>query len=299
VSRLSRSQATQLVLITLFWGLNWPVMKSAVSAFPPMSFRALSMLLGLPCLLLALRVLKVPLHVPRSHWPELGLLAVTNMVVWHVGLMFALPELTSGRAAILGYTMPVFSVLWGMSLYGQRVSRRQSLGVVCAAVGVCLLLWHELARMTGAPWAAVLLLAVTAVWALGTQQLRRTTMPVPTLAISLWMTVVTTLVVGAIAVATEASRWVSPPPQIVGAILYNAVLVFGFCQPAWFGLARELPPVAASVSICLIPVLGLLSGAGLLGEALHWQDGAAIASIVAAIVIVMWPGRRSTVTAAA
>lgn len=296
---LTRSQAVQLILITLFWGLNWPVMKSAVSVFPPMSFRALSMLLGLPCLLLMLRVLKVPLRVPRRHWPELAVLALTNMVVWHVGLMFALPELSSGRAAILGYTMPVFSVLWGVSVYGQQVDRRQSLGVLCAGSGVSLLLWHELVRMAGAPWAAVLLLAVTAVWALGTQQLRRTTMPVPTLAISFWMTVLTTLVVGVLAMATEMSHWAMPTPRVEAAIVYNAVLVFGFCQPAWFGLARELPPVAASVSICLIPVLGLLAGAVLLDEPLYWQDGAAIALIVAAIVVVMWPVRGPAASAAA
>lgn len=50
--RLTRSQTLALVLLTLLWGVNWPVMKLAVGQYPPMSFRALSMLLGLPCLAL-------------------------------------------------------------------------------------------------------------------------------------------------------------------------------------------------------------------------------------------------------
>lgn len=294
MTQLTRGQLLALLLITLFWGLNWPVMKSAVNVYPPMSFRALSMLLGLPCLALGLRYLKVPLAIPRAHWPELASLAMTNMVVWHVGLMLALPHLSSGRAAILGYTMPVFSMLWGVSLYGQRVQWRQAVGVASAGLGVLLLLSHEFAHMAGAPQAAGLLLFVTAVWALGTQQLRRTAMPVPTLAIAFWMTVITTFVVCLMSVATESTRWALPDIRVTGAIVYNGLLVFGFCQPAWFILARTLPPVASSVSICMIPVLGLLSGAWWLGEVLHWQDGVAVLLIVSAIVAVIGPFRAST-----
>jgi len=192
---MTRTQGTALLLLTLFWGFNWPVMKGAVNVYPPMTFRALSMLFGLPCLALGLVYFKVPFGIARAHWRELALLAVTNMVVWHVGLMLALPHLSSGRAAILGYTMPVFSVLWGLSLYGQRVTWRQALGIAAAGAGVWLLLWHEFSRLSGAPLAAGLLLFVTAIWALGTQQLRRSRLPAPTLAITFWMTVITTVVV--------------------------------------------------------------------------------------------------------
>lgn len=289
--RLTRNQAFALVLLTLFWGLNWPVMKAAVTTYPPMSFRALSMLLGLPCLALGLRLLQVPFAVPRRYWGELALLAVTNMVVWHVGLMLALPHLSSGRAAILGYTMPVFSALWGMALWRQRLGARQALGVAAAGAGVLLLLWHEVARLSGAVGAAATLLASTAVWALGTQQLRRSRLPAPTLAIAFWMTTLTTLVVCVIAALTEAPRWRVPLALEWWAIIYNAVLIFGFCHAAWFQLARALPPTASSVSICMIPVLGLLSGAGLLGERLHWQDGVAVGLIVLAIGTVLWPPR--------
>lgn len=291
MTRPTRAQGLALLLITLFWGLNWPVMKSAVNVYPPMSFRALSMLLGLPFLALGLKLLKVPFGISRRHWRELAGLALTNMVVWHVGLMLALPHLSSGRAAILGYTMPVFSMLWGLLLYRQPVQPRQALGVAAAGLGVLLLLAHEFSRMAGAPQAASVLLFVTAIWALGTQQLRRTTMPVPTLAIAFWMTVLTTAVVCAMSVATEAPRWSVPDGLVLGAVAYNAVLVFGFCQPAWFILARTLPPVASSVSICLIPVLGLMSGAWFLGEVLHWQDGVAVLLIVSAIVAVIGPVR--------
>ena len=292
--RLTRRQLAALVLLTLFWGVNWPVMKSAVSGYPPFTFRALSMLLGLPCLALGMLVMRVPLRIPRRHWRELFVLAITNMVVWHVFLMLALPSLSSGRAAILGYTMPVFSALWGLTLFGERLRPRQALGVAAAGLGVLLLLWYEFSRLSGAPLAAAALLFGTSIWALGTQQLRRTRIEAPTLAIAFWMTVLTTVVVGALSAALERPLWRMPSAPTAGAIVYNAVLIFGFCQPAWFSLARSLPPVASSISVCMIPVLGLLSGALMLGEVLHWQDGAAIGLIVLAIAAVLLPGRAAS-----
>ena len=76
-----------------------------------------------------------------------------------------------------------------------------------------------------------------------------------------------------------------------GAILFNAVLIFGFAHAAWFYLARTLPPVASTLSVMLIPILGVFSGAWWLGEVLHWQDWTAVFLMVAAIASVLLPHR--------
>jgi hypothetical protein len=158
---LDRRQLVVLVLLTLVWGLNWPVMKLGVSGwpqdprtYPPLTFRALSMLLGLPVLGAALLWLKVPFRVGREHRAELARLTLANMLVWHVVIIVALQQLSSGRAAILGYTMPIFAALWGALLFGDRLGGRQAFGVAAAALGVALLLKSEFTRLAGAPLAA-------------------------------------------------------------------------------------------------------------------------------------------------
>lgn len=289
---LSARHVWVLALLTLFWGLNWPIMKAAVSEMPPLTFRALSLLGGLPCLALALKLLRVPFRVPRAEWRRIGALSVTNMLVWHVCLILALPHLSSGRAAILGYTMPVFSALWGRFVFDERLTLRQGLGVAAAGIAVLLLLWHEFTRLSGAPLAAGAVLVAALVWGLGTQQLRRTPTAVATLAISFWMTAITTVVLCGLALAFEPLPRQLPSRATLGAILYNAVLVFGYCHAAWFYLARTLTPVASSTSVMLIPVLGIVSGAWWLGERLHWQDGAAITLILLSIAAVLLPARR-------
>ncbi len=279
--------------LTLCWGLNWPIMKAGVTGFPPLAFRTLSMWPGLLVLFLALRVLRVPLAIAPADRRRVLVLTVTNMLVWHVVAITALQSLSSGRAALLGYTMPIFSAFWGAGLFGERLLPRHWFGVAAAGLGVALLLWHEFAALAGAPGAAFAMLGAACVWGLGTQQMRRTTIAAPTLAIVFWMTAATMLCMTLATVLFERHRWVAPGPVQWGAVAYNAVLIFGFSQAAWLVLARKLPPVASSMSVMLIPVLGVFSGAWWLGEALHWQDYAAIGLVLLAIGSVMWPGRRT------
>jgi drug/metabolite transporter (DMT)-like permease len=289
---LSRQQLLVLVLLTLVWGVNWPVMKLGVTAYPPLTFRALSMWLGLPVLALGLVVLKVPFRIPRRDWRELFWLTTTNMFIWHVCIILAVRTLTSGRAAILGYTMPIFSAVLGALFFASPLSRRAWTGVSAAALGVVLLLWHEFTHLSGRPFGVLLALVATAFWALGTQMLRRTRLAAPALAISFWMTVLTAVLMAVLATVFERAQWALPDATATGAILYNAVLIFGFAHAAWTYLARGLPPLASTLSVMLIPVLGVFSGALWLKEAVHWQDWAAVLLMMVAIASVLWPARR-------
>lgn len=286
---LSRQQIFLLIILTLVWGFNWPMLKLGVSQFPPLSFRSLSMWLGLPFLGLVLYFKKVTFKIPMADWRELFILSTTNMLVWHVLIILAVQNLSSGRAAILGYTMPIFSALIGVVWFGAKMRWRAWAGVGFAALGVVLLLWHELSAISGKPIGVVMGLVAAAFWGLGTQQIRRTRIQVPTLAIVFWMTCMTTLLMSALAFVFESKDW-GPVPDITWAsIVYNAFGVFVVAQAAWLSLARNLPPLASTLSVMFIPVLGVFSGAYFLNEALHWQDWAAILLIVLAIASVLWP----------
>jgi drug/metabolite transporter (DMT)-like permease len=297
MQRLTPTQLWLLVGLTLAWGINWPIMKLGVgSSFPPLTFRAMSMWIGIPVLALGLAVLKVPFTIPRGdsekpfkNWRELLLLAVFNMFIWHGCIILAVTLLSSGRAAILGYTMPIFSAIVGAWFCADKLSSRGWLGVGSAATGVLLLLTHEFGKLAGAPLGVLLALIAASTWALGTQLLRRTSIPVPTLAISFWMTVLTACVMTVLAITFEQARWRMPSPTEWFSILYNAILIFGFAHATWFYLARSLPPVASTLSVMLIPILGVFSGAVWLGEKLFWQDWAAVALMVVAIGSVLWP----------
>ncbi|MFM1948333.1 MAG: putative inner rane transporter YedA, partial [Pseudomonadota bacterium] len=69
---------------------------------------------------------------------------------------------------------------------------------------------------------------------------------------------------------------------------------FGFAHAAWFYLARSLPPVASTLSVMMIPILGVFSGAWALNETLHWQDWVAMGLMVVSIASVLWPAKPAT-----
>jgi drug/metabolite transporter (DMT)-like permease len=288
---LTSRQWVVLALLTVVWGLNWPVMKLGVTGFPPLTFRMLCLLIGTPVLGMGLLAMKVPFRVPRQYWRELLVLAIFNMFIWHVLIILAVQYLSSGRSAILGYTMPIFSALIGAFIFQNQLSKRAWGGVFAAALGVVLLLWHELTNLSGKPVGVLLALVAASTWALGTLMLRRTTIPLSTLTLSFWMTAMTTLVMTVLAFVFESDRWQEPTPVHWMAILYTALLVFGFAHSAWFYLARGLPPVASTLSVMMIPILGVFSGAWALNETLHWQDWAAMGLMVVSIASVLWPSQ--------
>jgi drug/metabolite transporter (DMT)-like permease len=286
--RFSSRQLVLLVLLTIVWGLNWPIMKVGVAHFPPLTFRMIAMWLAVPVLALVLWQQKAPWTVPRAAWGKLALLTLTNMLMWHCLMILSMPLLSSGRAAILGYTMPIFSAVIGVVVFGEHLAGRAWAGVAAAALGVVLLLWHAVASL-GSPLGVALILTAAAGWAMGTQLLRRTDMPVPLMTLSFWMVLLTAIFLTLLSTLFERQLWHWPDHTALVTILYNGPLAIGFAQVTWFFLARTLPPVASTLSVMLIPVIGVFTGAWWLGEQLRWQDWAAVALIMLAIASVLWP----------
>lgn len=285
-------QLILLVLLTLIWGVNWPVMKLGVAHFPPLSFRAVAMWMAVVVVWLVLRLQRQSLSVPRSAWATLGKLAFFNMVIWNSLVIVAIPMVSSGRAAILGYTMPIFSAVLGGLVWHDRLSVRAWGGVGAAFVGVTLLLWHEFSALESRPTGAMLMLLAAFCWAVGTQLMRRATFETPLLVMTFWMMLITAVVLSASAVLLEHKLWVWPDTVALTTIVFNGVMVVGFAQVVWFTLARNLPPVASTLSVMFIPVLGVFTGAWWLGEVLHWQDWTAVGLMVLAIASVLWPARQ-------
>src|SRR5258706_5628606 len=107
----SRFGLVLLALLTLGWGFNWPIMKVVLSEVPPLTFRAVCLLAGGIGVLLVARLAGQSSIVPRRYWKHLLALTVCNIVGWNVFVVYGLSLLPSGRAALLGYTMPLCSML--------------------------------------------------------------------------------------------------------------------------------------------------------------------------------------------
>jgi drug/metabolite transporter (DMT)-like permease len=290
MTKLSRRDWILLVLLTLTWGINWPIMKIGVTDFPALTFRALSMAGALPALWLVAHLQGASLAIPAGRFKDVVKLSIPNMLIWHVFMILGLQMLSSGRAAILGYTMPAWAVLFGLLLFNDRPRRSAWFGIACALAGAGLLLSSEVTAFTGSPLGTVFALVGAAGWGYGTVMLKRSTLNMPTISLTFWMLALASAVIVLSAAVFESHVWKMPDAATWAAIVYNALIVFCFAQVVWFKLARSLPPVASSLSIMMIPVLGVFSGAWMLGETPHWQDfGAMVLILIAMSTVLLKP----------
>jgi drug/metabolite transporter (DMT)-like permease len=296
MTSLSRKDWLLLVLLTICWGINWPIMKIGVQFFPPLAFRSLCMLGSIPILWLAVRSYGVSLRISRRDLGTIFKLTIPNVIMWNVCIILGVKLLSSGRAAILGYTMPIWAVLCGLIFFRDNISRLGWCGIALALSGALLLLSSEFVNMAGQPLGSILALIAAASWGYGTVLMKRARLQIASIALTFWMILLGALCLALISALFEYDAWRLPNLKEFLAIAYNALLVFGFGQAVWFSLARTLPPIASSLSVMLIPVLGVFSGMWVLNETPHWQDFVAMLLILAAMSTVLLKPRSKAIT---
>ena len=271
----SRVPAVVLAAVSTVWGLNWVLMKAALSHIDALQFAAVRLWLAcaflFACLAFARRKLRVarPWAVALTGLFQTGI--CTALTLW------ALAAGSAGKNAVLCYTMPFWVLLLAWPLLGELPSRRQWWAIAAAAAGLVLLL-------AGGVTGTLADLAATGAglaWAIGivlTKRLNAAQANDP-FAFSAWQTLVGAVFLGALALAFPGAdaQWT---PTVLFALGYNAVLVYGLMWFAWFWILQRLDAGIASLGTLAVPVIGVLSGAVFLGErptALEWAGMAFIA----------------------
>jgi len=281
-----------LASLTLAWGFNWTAMKTALSEVPPWTFRSLCLGLGAAVLFSALRAGGQRLVLPTGQWGRLWLLAILNITSWNMLVAFGVGMIESGRAAILAYTMPVWAVPLSVWLLGERITRRKLVGLGLGLGGLVLLLGESLFSLGAAPVGSLLVLGAAVSWALGTVLQKRIPINLPVGPYTAWIMLLggTPIFIGALLFEDFSDlREVSVIAWLGTA--YNIVIAFAFAHWAWIKIATSVPVSVFSISMLLIPVVGVVSGMLFLGERPTAAEYAALALVLAALLTVLRPAR--------
>jgi drug/metabolite transporter (DMT)-like permease len=274
------------------------MMKYSLRELSPLYFRALTMTAGATWLYLFYRWRGVRMLPVGSEWGTVVKLGLPNMLGWHTAAILGVKELASGRAAILGFTMPIWTVLIGMLFLGEKLTVRIAVAVVAVACAIGLLISHEVGTLAGRPAGIAWMELAALLWAIGTILIRRTRITLPAEALTVWMMVLTCLCLWAFAFVTEPwPSWQFSTPMW-GSLAYGAFINYGFSQIIWFGMARNLPPATSAMSIMAVPLVGTLGATFIVGEWPLWEDYVAMVCVMTAIAAVLLPARRRSVTSA-
>jgi drug/metabolite transporter (DMT)-like permease len=283
-----------LASLTLAWGFNWTAMKVALAQVPPWTFRSLCLGLGAAVLFAALRAGGQRLILPSGQWSRLWLLALLNITTWNMLIAFGVGMIPSGRAAILAYTMPVWAVPLSVWLLGERITRAKVAGLALGLGGLALLLAESFAGLGRAPLGSLLVLGAALSWALGTVLQKRFPVRLPVGLYTAWI-----MLLGGVPIFAGAlifDDWGALRRVGVTAWLgtaYNVLIAFAFAHWAWIKIATSVPVSVFSISMLLIPVVGVVSGMLFLGERPAWAEYAALGLVLAALLTVLRPGRAA------
>jgi drug/metabolite transporter (DMT)-like permease len=278
--------------LTFAWGFNWTAMKVALAEVSPWTFRTLCLGFGSAVLFLALRLGGQRLAVPRGDWPRLALLAFLNITCWNILIAFGMTMIPSGRAAILAYTMPALAIPLSVWVLGERLTARKLAGLALGLGGLALLLGEALAGLGRAPVGSLLVLGAAASWALGVVMQKRFPVGMPAGPYSAWIMLLGGVpIFGCALLFDDLRALVEVGPWAALGIVYNVLVAFAWAHWAWIKLATSVSVTVFSLSMLVIPVVGVLSGMLFLGERPSWAEYAALALVLGSLFSVAVPQR--------
>ena len=290
-SRIPRAGLVLLGLLSLGWGLNWPIMKVVITELPRLTFRGDCILLASIGLFGIAWLSGHSLAVPPGRWRQLLVLAACNITGWNVFAIYGVSLLPSGRAAVLGYTMPIWSALLSVWLLDEPMTRRRMAGLGLGMAGMALLLAAEFEKMGRAPIGVVLMLVAAIFWACGLVAYKRNPVPMSITALTAWQTLIGGIPIAVSGHLLEDSDWGALSFWPLFGFWYNVFIALLFCYWAWNKLVQMVPASVSSLGSLIIPVVGVLSGAVILGETPRWQDFTALVLVLTAIATVLLPPR--------
>lgn len=290
---MTRRQLWSLIILTLMWGINWPMMKFSLRELSPLYFRALTMTGGALWLYSYYRLKGLRMLPQGREWRSVVVLGLPNMLGWHTMAILGVKELASGRAAILGFTMPIWTVMLGVLLLGERLTRRVGVAVVAVALAIGLLTFNEFTTLAGRPLGIVWMELAAMSWAIGTLMMRRAHLTLPIETLTVWMMILASVCLWLIAWLNEPwPTWQFSAPMW-GSLAYGMLINYGFAQTLWSSLARHLPPSTSAMSIMAVPLVGTLGATLIVGERPTWQDFFAMLCVMSAIAAVLLPARNT------
>lgn len=282
---MSEKSTTSSLITTLttalapaIWGSTYIV---TTQLLPPDRPFIAALLRTLPAgVLLLIFVGRLP---PRAEWGRLAVLSALNIGFFQALLFIAAYRLPGGLAAVVGAIQPllVMGLAW---LLDRRPPARLAVGAgVLGVLGMAVLLLSPGAAWDAAGIAAAL--AGAACMAAGTYLTRRWRSELPVLALTGWQLLLGGLMLAPLAVLVDPPLPALGTVQVLGYAylsLAGALLAYAL----WFrGIAR-LSPVAVSSLGLLSPLVAVVLGWALLGQAMSGLSLAGLVTVLASILAV-------------
>jgi drug/metabolite transporter (DMT)-like permease len=278
--------------VYVIWGSTYLAILYAIETLPPFLMAGARFLVAGTLLYGWARLRGVP-RPRHMHWRSAAIVGAFLLLGGNGGVVWAEQRVPSGLAALLVATVPLWMVVFeSLRPTGVRPGRGVWVGLALGLAGVAFLVGRgELAGGRGAdPLGAVVLIVASMSWACGSIYARAARLPEsPLLATGMEMLSGGALLTIAGLVTGEWGRLAldQASPRSLWALVYLIVMgsLVGFT--AYIYLLQKTTPALASTYAFVNPVVAVLLGWALAGEAVTPRTVLAAAVIVTAVVVIV------------
>jgi len=286
-ARRSRRVLAQYVALALAWGASFLFIKVGLQGLSPAEVVLARLSAGTVTLLAVTAVTRQPLPRKPVVWAHLAVVAVLLCVVPFTLFGWAEQHISSGLASIYNATAPLMTAMVALAMLpGERPSRVKVAGLLTGFAGVLVVLgpWRGIGAGNGLAQAACL--AATFCYGLAFVYLRRFITPYRLPAVSV---ATVQVALGAAVMLLLAPAYLTGPVKASPAVI-TSVIVLG---AAGTGLAylwntnivAGWGATNASTVTYFTPLVGVVLGTILLGEAITWNEPVGALVVVTGIAL--------------
>ena len=271
-----------LAAIWLIWGLNWVVMKTANTYFPPILFVTWRFGTGALILLTVAYWRKIPLP-DKKFLPWIFLTGILMIVLNNIAAQVGMKTISAGMAAVLNYTAPLWTAILAHFTLNERLTRIKCFGIFLAIVGL-----YVLMGLQGVDdlRAAFIIILGAIIMAISNIIVKLKLSKCDMVQLTTWQ-----MIFGAIVLVIYTSlvpqgeiNWCVPA---VLCVIYNGLLASALAFFLWNYVLTHIEASSASIATLVAPVVGVLGGVVILGEPFTVQIVVGIILIFAGILIVV------------
>jgi drug/metabolite transporter (DMT)-like permease len=264
----ARSWVVDFLLLAALWGSSFLFLRLGALEFGAVPAAGVRVVIASMFLLplLWLRGLGPQLRV---HWKTIFAVGVLNSAIPFACLAYALLSITTGLAAIMNATVPLFGALVAWLWLKDRLTRTRVLGLAIGFAGVALLAWDKASfkpDATGASsgWAVLAVLLATFCYAVSASAAKRYLTGLPALVTA------TGSQLGATLALILPALWFWPAQMPGWQAWLSLAMVGVFCTALayimYFRLIEQAGPARALAVTFVVPVFAILYGVLFLGE---------------------------------
>lgn len=281
-----------LAILSLIWGIAWPVMKVVLNEVPPWTFRLYCMVFSGIGFSLLIKSMGISLRIPREDFKPLLISSFLNVSLWYILSAFAIANMNASRASIIAYTMPIWSALLSVFVLKERMTTGRFISLFLGMSGIAVLIGPDIVVFKTAPLGAIFMLLAAFCWGAGIVTIKYYKWTMPTIVLSCWSLIIGGIPLSIGAIIFETKDIFAPVSlQCILALVYVVILGNIVAFWVWYKIIAIFPATVASISILMVPIIGVFSSSIMLGEPIGLLEIIALILVVSSLgIVTVLPG---------